>query len=155
MPETEIKSVLNKRQRAMIIDRISLLKPSSAAHWGTMTVGQMLKHCRLFEAWIHGIGDWDYSISRSTPSQALEALTAITADNTPIARLASSAEILLVTDPVDNFEAERELWIEHIRGYESYRNDRFVHDFFGKMTAEQVGILAYKHSDHHLRQFGV
>lgn len=31
--------------------------------------------------------------------------------------------------------------------------DDFMHPFFGKITREQIGYLAYKHDDHHLRQF--
>ncbi|HLW39010.1 MAG TPA: hypothetical protein VKX31_01370 [Brumimicrobium sp.] len=42
-----------------------------------------------------------------------------------------------------------------IKEYESYQNPNFVHDFFGEMTNEEIGILIYKHCDHHLRQFGV
>ena len=30
-----------------------------------------------------------------------------------------------------------------------------AHPFFGPLTASQWGWLAYKHMDHHLRQFGV
>ena len=30
-----------------------------------------------------------------------------------------------------------------------------AHPFFGPMSAKQWGRLAYKHMDHHLRQFGV
>jgi hypothetical protein len=30
-----------------------------------------------------------------------------------------------------------------------------VHPFFGKLTANEWATLAYKHLDHHLRQFGV
>ena len=40
-----------------------------------------------------------------------------------------------------------------IEEYEHYSNPDFIHDFFGKMTKEQIGLLAYKHTDHHLRQF--
>jgi len=29
------------------------------------------------------------------------------------------------------------------------------HTFFGRMTADEWGILMYKHIDHHLQQFGV
>ena len=29
------------------------------------------------------------------------------------------------------------------------------HPFFGKMTAEEWGMLGYKHLDHHLKQFDV
>lgn len=33
-------------------------------------------------------------------------------------------------------------------------NPAYLHDFFGKMTREQIGIFAFKLMDHHLRQFG-
>lgn len=29
------------------------------------------------------------------------------------------------------------------------------HPFFGKMSAREWGLIGYKHTDHHLRQFGV
>jgi hypothetical protein len=46
------------------------------------------------------------------------------------------------------------VWDEWILG-KNYSNEDFIHDFFGKMTKEQIGVFAYKHTDHHLRQFGV
>lgn len=150
-----VKSILNQKLREEIIARVRQLKPDTEPAWGTMNAFQMVKHCRLFEAWIHGIGEWDYSISRSTPTQAAAALVAITADDTPLMKFAASSEILIVSEPDCDFEAERNLWIEHLERYESYNNPAFVHDFFGKMTTEQIGILAYKHTDHHLRQFHV
>lgn len=52
-------------------------------------------------------------------------------------------------------ELQKAIWIDLIAAYEHYSNPDFVHDFFGKMTKEQIGILVYKHTDHHLRQFGV
>jgi hypothetical protein len=30
-----------------------------------------------------------------------------------------------------------------------------LHPIFGRMSARAYGVLAYKHTDHHLRQFGV
>jgi hypothetical protein len=51
-------------------------------------------------------------------------------------------------------EHQKKIWISLISEYENYSNHGFIHTFFGKMTREQVGILAYKHADHHLRQFG-
>ena len=150
-----VKSILNQKLREEIIARVRQLKSDSETLWGTMNVFQMVKHCRLFEAWIHGIGEWDYTISRSTPTQAAEFLAAITADDTPLMQFAPSSEILIMAISEGDFEAERNLWIEHLVRYESYNNPAFIHDFFGKMTNEQIGILAYKHCDHHLRQFGM
>ena len=35
------------------------------------------------------------------------------------------------------------------------RADWPLHPIFGRMSARAYGVLAYKHTDHHLRQFGV
>jgi hypothetical protein len=150
-----VKSILDEPLRAEIIDRVRKLNKNLQAQWGSMNVFQMVKHCRFFEAWIHGIGDWDYSASRSTPTQAAEALIAVTSDDTPIMKPAPSTQILIVNETEVDFEKEKDLWISHLEAYQNYHNPAFVHDFFGKMKPEQIGILAYKHTDHHLRQFGV
>ena len=150
-----IYSMLDPTMRSQIIQRAQQVHTNLIPSWGHMNVFQMVKHCRMFEAWIHGIGDWDYSISRSSPDVAAAALAEITGDNTPMMRFAPSADLLIIQDFNVDFESEKNLWIDHLHRYDSYKNDQFVHDFFGKMTPEQIGILAYKHSDHHLRQFGV
>jgi len=50
---------------------------------------------------------------------------------------------------------QKKTWIQLISAYEHFSNPGFIHDFFGTMTTEQIGIFAYKHADHHLRQFAV
>ena len=35
------------------------------------------------------------------------------------------------------------------------RRDWPVHPIFGRLSPRAYGVLAYKHTDHHLRQFGV
>lgn len=55
----------------------------------------------------------------------------------------------------DNSIREELIWAEQIKSYKNYSNDNFIHDFFGKMTKEQIGVFAFKHNDHHLRQFNV
>lgn len=150
-----VKTILERKLREEIIERVLQLKSNAKPLWGTMNAFQMVKHCQLFEAWIHGIGNWDYSISRSKPDQATRALFEVTKDNTPLMQFAPSSEILIVTEPDGDFESERNIWLEHLDRYQNYNNPAFIHDFFGKMSPEQIGILAFKHSDHHLRQFGV
>jgi hypothetical protein len=49
---------------------------------------------------------------------------------------------------------EKKKWITLIDKYKNLSSDGFIHPFFGAMTKEQTGYLVYKHSDHHLRQFG-
>jgi len=59
--------------------------------------------------------------------------------------------------PPQDFDGDRELVIDSINKLAGLAldHDCFYHPFFGKMTAKQWGILAHKHVDHHLRQFGV
>ncbi len=45
-------------------------------------------------------------------------------------------------------------WINLISEHGQKKSWEFVHPFFGKLTDEQAGRIAYKHIDHHLRQFG-
>jgi hypothetical protein len=60
-----------------------------------------------------------------------------------------------VNEMTGDLNAEIARWMQQIKSYENFSNDRFIHDFFGKMTNEQIGIFVYKHNDHHLRQFNV
>lgn len=53
-----------------------------------------------------------------------------------------------------NFENEKEKWMGLLQDYASFSSPHIIHPFFGKMTSDQIGIYVYKHTDHHLTQFG-
>lgn len=59
--------------------------------------------------------------------------------------------------PPQEFEGDRQLLVDSINKLAVISPDQhcFCHPFFGKMKAKQWGVLAHKHIDHHLRQFGV
>jgi hypothetical protein len=59
----------------------------------------------------------------------------------------------LVVKENGNMQVERETWIALLEHNAAHPNPNFIHPFFGKMTPVQIGQLAYKHIDHHLRQF--
>jgi hypothetical protein len=63
---------------------------------------------------------------------------------------------LIIKETQGDVAMEKEKWLALIKEYAKYAlpDNSFVHPFFGKMTREQIGLHAYKHSDHHLRQFG-
>jgi hypothetical protein len=44
-------------------------------------------------------------------------------------------------------------WIRLLEEYTFKQHAGFVHPFFGRITAEQAGLMDYKHIDHHLKQF--
>jgi len=81
-------------------------------------------------------------------------LKAVTKDDKPLAHSTPTAPELFIKETSGDFAAEKANWIASIRGHKSFSNTSFVHPFFGPMTKEQIGIMDYKHIDHHLRQFG-
>lgn len=76
-------------------------------------------------------------------------------DERPLDKNIPTSTQFKVKEIKGNLEAEKAKWISLTKAYDTYDNPHFVHDFFGRMTKEQIGILVYKHTDHHLRQFGV
>lgn len=82
------------------------------------------------------------------------ALHRTTRDNKPLDRNVPTSSWLKIKEINGDFEKDINQWVSLVNAYRQYDNPAFIHDFFGKMTRDEIGILAYKHSDHHLRQFG-
>ena len=74
-------------------------------------------------------------------------------DESPLMRNSPTIPELIIKEHSGDIVSEKKRWIMLIEQYTHYSDAGFVHSFFGKMTKEQVGYMAYKHTDHHLRQF--
>lgn len=149
-----MKTIFDERNRAGLINRIKSLNSSCTAQWGKMNVYQMVKHCTFWEEWIQGISKEKYKQAFIGVIFGKMALKSVVKNDKPLRKNTPTSKPFIIKELSCDLEAEKEKWIELIEGYENYSNPGFVHDFFGKMTKEEVGILAYKHTDHHLRQFG-
>jgi hypothetical protein len=148
-----MKTIFDQDKRIEIIERISSVNENSKALWGRMNVYQMLKHCTLWDEWVLGTNNPEYKQSLLGKVFGKWALKDSVKDDTPMKRN-MPAGFLKVTETKGDVEMQKQKWIERVKQYEHFSNDRFIHDFFGKMTQNQIGILVYKHADHHLRQFG-
>jgi hypothetical protein len=80
-------------------------------------------------------------------------LKSLMKDEKPLRRNTPTLPELKIKETNGDIEAEKKKWIALIEQYAHFSNPGFVHSFFGKMTEDQIGCLAYKHIDHHLRQF--
>ena len=134
--------------------RLECLRPESERRWGKMDPAQMLAHCSEWMEMAEGVKNPPRSLigrifGRFAKSKVL--------NERPIARNMPSDNSLIVSD-------EREFGLERQRL--KRRMERFTtagpegctthpHCFFGPMTPAEWAGLAYKHLDHHLRQFGV
>jgi hypothetical protein len=145
-----MKTIFDKATRDELIRRISLLNENSKAKWGQMNVYQMLRHCTLWEEMIAGKKKYKrVFIGRIFGKIALKE---VLKDEKPLRRNTPTLPEFRIKGNGD-FSAERIKWITQMEEYDHFSNFDFVHPFFGKMTKEQIGYMAYKHTDHHLRQF--
>jgi hypothetical protein len=146
-----MKTVFDKATKEELIGRINSLNETCVPQWGKMNVSQMLRHCRLWEEMIAGkIECKRVFLGRLIGKMALKANLK---DERPMQKNAPSSPELIVRESPGDMAAERAKWIALMEENAHYSNPFFMHPFFGQMTKEQLGYLAYKHTDHHLRQF--
>jgi hypothetical protein len=137
---------------AELRSRVERLLPSSRASWGKMNSAQALKHVTiamriaLGEAPVQPISSiFGYTPFKQIVIYALpwpnNAKTAPEADNPPHGEFAQEKADLLAV--MDRFaKAGRMFTFAH-------------HPMFREMSGRAWGVWAYRHLDHHLRQFGV
>jgi hypothetical protein len=111
----------------------------------------MLKHCSMWEEMV--LGKTMYKQSFIGKLFGKMALKGMLKDDSHVKKNMPTVPGFIITGTGD-VEAEKAKWISLIKEEENFSNHNFVHPFFGKMTKEQIGCFAYKHIDHHLRQFG-
>lgn len=146
-----MKSVFDPAVRAELTARINSVSDSNKALWGKMNAFQMVKHCTLSEDMMLGkvvfkrvfIG---YLIGRMIFRKVIK-------DESPFSKNSPTSPHIKTLGEKGDIEKQKQEWIQRLAQYEKYE-PHFVHPFFGPMNKEQLGIFAYKHSDHHLRQFG-
>lgn len=138
-----------------LITRIGKLENNTPGKWGKMNVTQMIKHCILSEEMY--LGKTPYKRLFVGKVFGKMALKKLVSNDAPIKKNQPTHK-LLKTAGNEDIELLKEKWTALIQEYQSIseaKSTGFVHPFFGKMTKSEFGIAAYKHIDHHLRQFGV
>ncbi len=109
----------------------------------------MLKHCSQWDEMALGKRKYKQSfIGKLFGKMALKDMM----KDEPIKKNLPTVPSFKIKEDVD-FAEEKKKWIKLLEEYQYFSNDGFMHPFFGLMTKEQTGYMAYKHIDHHLRQF--
>lgn len=148
-----MKTIFDNATSEELIDRINKVEPDAKPEWGKMNAYQMVKHCRLWEDMILGtLPTKRVFIGRVFGRMGLKA---VTKDDAPLRHSTPTAPELFIKETGGDFVTEKAKWIARIREHKNFSNVNFIHPFFGPMTKEQIGIMDYKHIDHHLRQFNV
>lgn len=148
------KNLLDKTASDTIIARVGNLNPNSKHLWGKMTATEMLMHCNLCNKQILEEKRGD---KKTTLKQFLLRLLALyIAPNFTKGLKSESRHITKGKIKDTHFEEQKILFINIIRLFPlNTLQLTLTHPAFRNISTNEWGIAAYKHMDHHLRQFGV
>ncbi len=147
-----MKSIWNGADAAALRRRIGGLRPDAAPLWGSMDAPRMVVH--LTDSAKMALGELQVA-SRKLPLR-YPPLKQLIVYVLPIPRGVPTAPELI--------ERRAAAWGSELAGLERAcdrlraQRDRAEwpdHPAFGSMSRRAWGVLVYKHTDHHLRQFGV
>jgi hypothetical protein len=147
-----MESIFNTTDAKNLIARVEKLSPESQPEWGKMNVSQMAKHCE--GTFLVAFNELDLKLpfihrmlGRVMKNKIIYGTFG---KNSP------TAKELIIKGTPDLEETKKEL-IDQInrisQGYHTVTCHN--HAFYGKMNEKDWGTLLYKHTDHHLKQFGV
>ena len=145
-------SVLNQNDRDEIISRLRSLSNSSTRRWGSMDVVGMLQHLSLSARMT--LGELPV-VSKSKRAFQVFPLKHLILYVVPFPKSAPTAPELKPVDAT-SFETERAVLLELLERIGSGPRDGLgpAHPLFGPLTWREWGVATYKHTDHHLKQFG-
>lgn len=143
-------SLANTSQRDAIIARIEALSPEARGQWGRFSAPQMVAHCA--DALRMGLGELPCK-SKDKAIGRLFIVKWLVFNVLPFPKSAPTADELISRTPAA-WDAERANLISLVRRAGEAKELTAEHPFFGPMTTSEWGKLAWKHLDHHLKQFG-
>jgi hypothetical protein len=145
-------TILNESDRAAIDSRVRSLSASSTARWGSMDVAGMLRHLRL--ASLMALGEYSVPSANKRVFQVFP-LKHLILYVLPFPKGAPTAPALKC-DAAASFEEERAGLLEVLERIGTGLRDGMgpAHPLFGPLSWREWGVVTYKHTDHHLRQFG-
>jgi hypothetical protein len=145
-------TILNESDRASIDSRVRSLSLSSTARWGSMDVAGMLRHLRL--ASLMALGEYSVPSANKRAFQVFP-LKHLILYVLPFPKGAPTAPLLKPVDQA-SFEEERAALLELLERIGTGLREGMGpdHPLFGSLSWREWGVVTYKHSDHHLKQFG-
>jgi len=146
------KSLSDARARQELLDRLERLTPETPARWGKMNAPQMLAH----------VADWMLMAKGELKAAAKKrplrypVIKQLVIYWLPFPKGVPTAPELLSRKPSE-WAIERAAMRQHVQSFAN-RDPKATwpnHPAFGTLTARAWGVLGYRHTDHHFRQFGI
>jgi hypothetical protein len=148
-----VRSLYSAADRAALLERVARLRGECAPRWGRMDVGQMVHHVSGNLRMARGelaTQPRNKRLFQTFPVKHLVLFVLPFPKNVP------TAPELVVSSPCDFEEELAQLrTLIALFAHKPLDERGPVHPVFGPLTHREWGILQYRHTDHHLSQFGV
>ena len=144
-------SILSERDRIEIVSRVQSLSASSSGRWGSMDVASMLQHLRLSACMALGelpVPSVNKRVFQVFPLKHLILYVF------PFPKGAPTAPLLKHVQGTSLEERAAVLELMERIGTGPTEGPGPAHPLFGPLSRREWGVVIYKHSDHHLKQFG-
>ena len=144
-------SLRNSTDRNSLIQRLNRLSPAAQPQWGKMDAPRMI--CHLADTLAMALGEVrPPSLNANRVQRFL--LKYLFFYVLPMPKGLPTVPELLFSSP-DNFDADRRRVIELIERLAATPcGPGAEHPFFGPLTNDEWNVLQWKHTGHHLCQFG-
>lgn len=148
-----MQNLFSQTDAGVVINRIESLQPANQPIWGKMNVAQMLAHCQV--PFLYYFGERKQKRELMAILFGAMAKKKMMHDGAFKKNLPTAKDFIITGER--DFEKEKRQLIGMIKRFTSTADPHTTqqHPFFGKMSGNEWAVLAYKHLDHHLRQFGV
>jgi hypothetical protein len=148
-----MKTLFDTPTLAETLKRLEHLQPTSPRQWGKMDAAQMLAHCCIAMEMTNGTK----IPKRTTIGYILGPIfkSIVVKGESPFRHNSPTDPSFIVTDAHD-FSREKERLYQLVKAFGEGGEAKITthtHSFFGPLTPKEWGQLAFKHIDHHLRQF--
>lgn len=150
-----LRTVYTTRHLDALVARVERLRPDSPRRWGRMTPHQMI--CHLSDSLRATLGEWTRPPHRLPPMRGVVRFVAF---NLPLRwphGVRTARELDQTRDgtkPVE-FERDRAELVALLRRAASLEDGAIPeHPLWGRMSRGMTGRYLWRHTDHHLRQFG-
>jgi hypothetical protein len=138
-----------------IMARVGRIEPTSARQWGTLTSNEML--CHVADSFRATLGERPAATAETLLQRTIVKWIALHTSLPWPQGVPTRPEVDPKrggTKPIE-FERDRGAVLDLIRRFISPDARHARHPTFGAMTRNEWLVWAYRHTDHHLRQFGV
>ena len=147
----KIKNLYDPAVKQVIIERINKLTPETPRQWGKMDIAQMLAHLQQPLEVALGIRTIKGSFFMNL---ILPLFKKTLRDDKPWKKGLPTDATYIMTGEAKDFQQEKAKLLDLITRFNEAALSDKKHPVFGFMTKEQWSKSAWKHIDHHLKQFG-